>query len=104
MVNLTMQEIRDRLTTLETKHEERHNQTQETLARIAVAVESIAQHQNKMLHMGEKLDKIDVRCASDHERLMVIEMRIGVIWKIISVIGVSLTGVVVAVFNKHLGL
>lgn len=98
-----MQEIRDRLTTLETKHEERHYQTQETLSRIATAVESIADNQSKMSHLGSKVDSVSEVVKSDHDRLNAVELKQGIMWKAIGAIGTAITGVIVAAAFKMWG-
>ncbi len=98
-----MQEIRDRLTTLETRTEERHIQNQSTMTRIADAVETIANHQSRLTHIGEKLDQVDAIVASDHDRLNTIEVKQGVIWKALGVIGSVLTGLVITAAFKMWG-
>lgn len=92
------QEIRDRLTTLETKHEERHNQVQGTLGRIASAVESIADNQNRMSHMGAKLEKLETIVAKDHDRLGKLETKQGIIWSAIVIVVTAIVGTIVQVW------
>jgi len=89
------EELRDRMAVLETKHEERHRQTQGTLARIATAVETIASNQNKMEHLGAKVDRCCAQSAADHDRLSVIETRQSVLWWVLGVVTAGVVGAII---------
>lgn len=63
-MNCMSEEIRERLTILETKHEERHGQTllmlegiSNTQKSLVDAVQQIAINQGKMEHMGGEIDE-----------------------------------------------
>jgi len=92
-----MQEIRDRLTTLETKHEERHNQTlslidriEKTQERIAGAVESLVENQSKMSYLHIKVDRHEVVVGEHSSKIQMLETRQGIMWKVLGVIGTAI--------------
>ena len=105
-----MEEIRERLTTLETKHEERHNQQilvvnriEQSLERITSAVEMLVTNQAKMSHMGDKVDKHDNEIDQNSKDIAELKTKQGIIWKALGVLGTAITSVIVAAAFKMWG-
>ena len=95
------EELRERLVTLETKHEERHHQVQTTLSRIATAVETIADNQNKMVHLGSRIDRLEDEVADDRVKVAemtlkfaVLETRHKIIWGGMGTVGIVALGAI----------
>ncbi len=110
MTETMTQEIRDRLTTLETKHEERHNQTlallsrqESTQERIAGAVESLVENQAKMAHLGGRVDNHEVLVTNHDKAITELKTKQGIIWKALGVLGTAITSVIVAAAFKMWG-
>ena len=105
-----MQEIRDRLTTLETKHEERHNQSlllinriEQTQERIAGAVENLVENQSKMSHLIDKTNQHE-SVISDHAiQIETLKTKQNVIWRVLGAIGTAITAVTITAAFKMWG-
>lgn len=106
MTSMT-QEIRDRLSVLETRTEERHNQTlvllsrqEATQERIAGAVESLVESQAKMAHLGGRVDNHEVLVVNHDKDITELKTKQGIIWKALGLLGTVLTTAIVAAAFK----
>ena len=105
-----MQEVRDRITTLEVKQAEQFKQTIElmgriegTQERIAESVNSLVEHQNRMVYLGGKVDSQSQQLKEQHDDIQELKTKQGIMWKALGVIGTALTTVIVAAAFKMYG-
>lgn len=105
-----MQEINERLTRLETKHEERHVQSmslftrmESTQERLVSAVESLVITQSKMQHLGGRVDKHGTDIDTIKAEVGELKTKQSVMWKALGVVGTAITSLIVAAAFKMYG-
>ena len=81
------QKLVERVTTLEVKHEERHNQQVEVMSRmeatqerIADSVECLVINQTKMAHLGQKTDTHDTKIEALEKTVTKLLIRQNIMW------------------------
>ena len=73
----SQQEIRDRLTTLEVKHEERHTQVVDVLKGVQTSLESLARNQAAVASFTEKLEKTEANVEAIESNIDRMELTKG---------------------------